>query len=120
MPMFADEELPPVPANANMIVLPATGKPGHGFGRPELVPGIPVMVFGRPDHVLPVNPPIDTPAITRGLVNTPATMPPSVPSRTLPGSGFGQGQVVVPVPAAAWLFGSGLLGLLGMARRRKH
>jgi len=26
----------------------------------------------------------------------------------------------VPVPAAAWLFGSGLLGLLGMARRRKH
>jgi len=26
---------------------------------------------------------------------------------------------VVPVPAAAWLFGSGLLGLLGVARRRK-
>jgi hypothetical protein len=26
----------------------------------------------------------------------------------------------VPVPAAVWLFGSGLLGLLGMARRRKH
>ncbi len=25
----------------------------------------------------------------------------------------------VPVPAAAWLFGSGLLGLIGMARRRK-
>lgn len=25
----------------------------------------------------------------------------------------------VPVPAAAWLFGSGLLGLAGMARRRK-
>ncbi len=25
----------------------------------------------------------------------------------------------VPVPAAVWLFGSGLLGLLGMARRRK-
>lgn len=25
---------------------------------------------------------------------------------------------VVPVPAAAWLFGSGLLGLLGMARRK--
>ena len=25
----------------------------------------------------------------------------------------------VPVPAAAWLFGSGLLGLTGIARRRK-
>ena len=27
--------------------------------------------------------------------------------------------VVVPVPAAAWLFGSGLLGLVGIARRRR-
>ena len=27
--------------------------------------------------------------------------------------------VVVPVPAAVWLFGSGLLGLIGVARRRK-
>ena len=26
---------------------------------------------------------------------------------------------VVPVPAAAWLFGSGLLGLIGVARRRR-
>jgi hypothetical protein len=28
--------------------------------------------------------------------------------------------VAVPLPAAAWLFGSGLLALLGMARYRKH
>ena len=28
-------------------------------------------------------------------------------------------QVVVPVPAAVWLFGSGLLGLVGIARRKK-
>ena len=26
---------------------------------------------------------------------------------------------IVPIPAAAWLFGSGLLGLVGMARRKK-
>jgi uncharacterized membrane protein len=26
---------------------------------------------------------------------------------------------VVPIPAAAWLFGSGLLGMIGMARRKK-
>ena len=29
------------------------------------------------------------------------------------------GAVVVPVPAAAWLFASGLLGLMGVARRKK-
>ena len=27
--------------------------------------------------------------------------------------------VVFPVPAAVWLFGSGLLGLIGVARRKK-
>jgi len=43
----------------------------------------------------------------------------------LNGSGAGQSDwyvsdpVVVPVPAAVWLFGSGLLGLVGIARRRR-
>ena len=31
----------------------------------------------------------------------------------------GAGPTVVPVPAAVWLFGSGLLGLAGVARRKK-
>jgi hypothetical protein len=30
-----------------------------------------------------------------------------------------RGEVVVPVPAAVWLFGSGLLGLAAVARRKK-
>ena len=29
------------------------------------------------------------------------------------------GVSAIPVPAAAWLFGSGLLGMIGIARRRK-
>jgi hypothetical protein len=28
-------------------------------------------------------------------------------------------QTAVPVPAAVWLFGSGLLGLVGIARRKQ-
>jgi len=34
-------------------------------------------------------------------------------------SGFVQQVAVVPIPAAVWLFGSGLLGLTGIARRKK-
>ena len=40
------------------------------------------------------------------------------PDSTVGISGFVQ-QVVVPIPAAVWLFGSGLLGLIGIARRKK-
>ena len=35
------------------------------------------------------------------------------------GDKFSIGVTAVPVPAAVWLFGSGLLGLVGMARRKK-
>ena len=45
-------------------------------------------------------------------------------STQLPAAGFGQvfsfsaAQAVVPIPAAVWLFGSGLIGLVGVARRK--
>ena len=32
----------------------------------------------------------------------------------------GGGTAPIPVPAAAWLFGSGLMGLVGVARRRRN
>jgi len=35
------------------------------------------------------------------------------------GSGDSPEIETVPIPAAAWLFGSGLLGLVGIARRKK-
>ena len=35
-------------------------------------------------------------------------------------TGTGFGDVFVPVPGAIWLFGSGLLGLVGVARRRRQ
>lgn len=35
------------------------------------------------------------------------------------GDSFTIGVSAVPIPAAAWLFGSGLLGLVGIARRKK-
>ena len=104
LPMFALAGIgfSPASASASTIGLPDISNPRAGFD--------------RPDHVPPVNPPIDTPAFYNGLVNAPTMMPASVPYHTLPGSGFG--QVAVPVPAAMWLFGSGLLGLIGMGRKK--
>jgi hypothetical protein len=96
--LFADIEFPRAPANAHMIISTAAGNPE--------------MSHGKPDHVPPVNPPFDTP----GRAYAPE-IPDVVPDHTFPGSDFG--QAVVPVPAAVWLFGSGLLGLAGIARRKK-
>ena len=105
LPIFilAGLGLSPVPASASAIDLPDASNLGAHFGEPK--------------HVPRINPPIDTPAFNNGLVNAANMMPPSVPSHTLPGSE--SGHAIVPVPAAVWLFGSGLLGLVAISRRRK-
>ena len=101
MLMFEDTGLFPASTNANMIIFPVNGNSGMGFGSPDDVPG---------------NPPADRLADIKGLENFPE-MRVQAPDFTPPGSDFG--QAVVPVPAAVWLFGSGLLGLIGLARRRQ-
>lgn len=45
---------------------------------------------------------------------------PIVLSSALGETGFNYMNAAVPVPAAVWLFGSGLLGLIGVARRRRE
>ena len=41
------------------------------------------------------------------------------PERPITGSTLAVDVKVVPVPAAVWLFGSGLIGLVGVARRKR-
>ena len=53
-----------------------------------------------------------------GILGNPMTSGP-FPGWNVVLDGTLAGQYVVPIPAAAWLFGSGLLGLVGMARRKK-
>jgi 3D (Asp-Asp-Asp) domain-containing protein len=42
----------------------------------------------------------------------------NVPGNSISGNTLAVDVRVVPIPAAVWLFGSGLLGMVGVARRR--
>lgn len=63
-------------------------------------------IFGADFNVLSTNPPGDRTA-TAALKFVQG-----------PGDDSAYGASVVPVPAAVWLFGSGLIGLAGIARRK--
>jgi len=63
------------------------------------------------------------PGVAAAIGGCPASIPSILDLSTAQGmtlaSNAAGTAAVVPVPAAIWLFGSGLLGLTGMARRRK-
>ena len=56
-----------------------------------------------------------------GVVLTESGLPATLFDSNFNNSRNGQANAasIVPIPAAVWLFGSGLLGLVGMARRKK-
>lgn len=94
------------------------------------IPSIPLGSGGDPEGVANLTCYTDLALLTQGncsggdeyVLEYSAILPPGDPS------GFGsvpyrlhmEGYVnVIPVPAALWLFGSGLIGLIGLARRKK-
>lgn len=75
--------------------------------------------------VLPQAPPPLSPFSLYNLVNNPQgqfrlVFASDHGDHTIIGNLTSLSLAAVPVPAAAWLFGSGLIGVLGMARRRKQ
>jgi hypothetical protein len=71
-----------------------------------------------PDSVcIPVNAMVDGGCIINEVVYFTGKFAPMVKNFRADGK---SSVAAVPVPAAVWLFGSGLIGLVGMMRRRKH
>ena len=56
---------------------------------------------------------------TFGIVITPLTYGVVLDHGSITPAPFDLGGTTVPVPPAVWLFGSGLIGLIGVARRKK-
>lgn len=93
------------------------GVPPDFAGKPDDVPpdfagkpdGVPPDFAGKPDDVPP------------DFAGKPDDVPPDFAGKPdLDEGGIDDGDNVpqVPVPAAAWLLGSGLIGLVGLARRK--
>ena len=112
---------------------------GSGTGSDPFAPGVTVLNSGNPSETLSLSFPLSngTPTKLAWTLGAAANNtfngatadlfdPPQV-SLSLPGgvtyhsasNMFLTNVAPVPLPAAAWLFGSGLLGLIGIARRKK-
>lgn len=63
--------------------------------------------------------PIYTNSVLSGWNHMPAPLQSGNYTLALTGADFASSPSAVPVPAAAWLFGSGALGLMGIARRKQ-
>ena len=85
------------------------------YGAGEVVAGINSFIFDENDLL---NPPV-TPDWTDGYwtVGTSTAYYKDWISSYVPGATFG--GTAVPVPSAVWLFGSGLIGLIFITRRKK-
>ncbi len=85
------------------------------YGEGEIVAGISSFIFDENDLL---NPP-ETPNWTDGYwtVGTSTAYYQDWITSYVPTAMFGSSPA--PIPSAVWLFGSGLLGLVGFARRKK-
>ena len=102
---------------------PTPTEPEPTTPEPEPTPTEPEPTTPEPEPT-PTEPTTPEPTTPEPAPTTPepAPEPPIVlPEPTAPGADGGVGGPVaaVPVPAAVWLFGTGLIGLTGMSRRKK-
>lgn len=78
-----------------------------------------ISVLAHPGDVFRIN--LSGEAQIGGYTSGDISVAGAITGITLPeGYGYVSANTMVPVPAAAWLFGSGLIGLAGVARKRKQ
>ncbi len=117
-PEPAPIEPPPAPTTPEPEPTPTEPEPTTPEPEPTPVEPEPAPVEPPPAPTTPE--PEPTPTTPEPAPEPPIVLPEPT-SPTAPGAGGGVGGPVaaVPVPAAVWLFGTGLLGLTSMSRRKK-
>ena len=123
-PEPAPIEPPPAPTTPEPT--PTEPEPTTPEPEPTPVEPEPAPVEPPPAPTTPEPEPMPTEPAPAPTTPEPAPEPPIVlpeptspTSPTAPGGGVGGPVAAVPVPAAVWLFGTGLIGLTGMFRRKK-